>query len=89
MNYFFPDVFNKDHKYYSILLTSVISWIYFVLYFNDLPKETMAITCHTGNIYLTSAYLYEYYNDKGPNSKLIIREKIILNISILYFLFLH
>jgi hypothetical protein len=51
-----------------------------LIYFSDLPKETMAITCHTGNIYLTSAYLYEYYNDKGPNSKLIIREKIILNI---------
>ena len=51
-----------------------------LIYFSDLPKETMAITCHTGNIYLSSQYLYEYFNDKDPNSKLIIREKIILNI---------
>ena len=49
MNYFFPDVFNKDHKYYSILLTSVISWIYFVLYYNGLNKililNTIATFC--------------------------------------------
>ena len=49
MNYFFPDVFNKDHKYYSILLTSVISWIYFVLYYNGLDKililNTIATFC--------------------------------------------
>ena len=49
MNYFFPDVFNKDHKYYSILLTSAISWIYFVLYFNGLNKililNTIATFC--------------------------------------------
>ena len=49
MNYFFPDVFNKDHKYYSILLTSAISWIYFVLYYNGLNKililNTIATFC--------------------------------------------
>ena len=47
MNYFFPDVFNKDHKYYSILLTSVISWIYFVLYFNGLNKVLILNTIAT------------------------------------------
>ena len=38
MNYFFPDVFNEDHKYYSIILTTVILWIYFILYYNGLDK---------------------------------------------------
>ena len=38
MNYFFPKIFNDDHKYYSILLTSVILWIYFILYYNGLDK---------------------------------------------------
>ena len=47
MNYFFPDVFNKDHKYYSILLTSAISWIYFVLYFNGLNKVLILNTIAT------------------------------------------
>ena len=49
MNYFFPDVFNDSHKYYSILLTSVILWIYFVLYYNGLDKilflNTIATFC--------------------------------------------
>ena len=38
MNYFFPKIFNDEHKYYSILLTSVILWIYFILYYNGLYK---------------------------------------------------
>jgi arginine:ornithine antiporter/lysine permease len=38
MNYFFPDVFNDEHKYYSIILTTVILWIYFILYYNGLDK---------------------------------------------------
>ena len=38
MNYFFPDVFNDDHKFYSIILTTVILWIYFILYYNGLDK---------------------------------------------------
>ena len=38
MNYFFPKIFNNENKYYSILLTSVILWIYFILYYNGLDK---------------------------------------------------
>ena len=43
MNYFFPKIFNDDHKYYSILLTSVILWIYFILYYNGLDKILILI----------------------------------------------
>ena len=38
MNYFFPIIFNDENKFYSILLTSVILWFYFILYYNGLDK---------------------------------------------------
>ena len=50
------------------------------IYFCDLPKNICAITIHTGNIYIKSEYLYEYFNEKTDDSQLIIREKIILDI---------
>jgi len=77
---FIPEA-NKRNVTFDVLKMHINNYFdNHLIYFSDLPKETMAVTCHTGNIYISSAYLYEYYNDKGPNSKLIIREKIILNI---------
>ena len=56
------------------------------IYFCHLPQKIMAITIHTGDIYLKSDYIKEYYNNKnnkGINKddySIIIREKIVLNI---------
>lgn len=51
------------------------------IYFCQLPKRLFAISIHSGNIYLKSDYLQEFYNEKKEESKIIIREKIILNIA--------
>ena len=50
------------------------------IYFADLPQNVLALIIHTGNIYLKSSYLYEYYNEKDYDNQLIIREKIVLNL---------
>ena len=50
------------------------------IYFCDLPENIMSVIIHTGNIYLKTKYLYEYYNEKGYESQILIREKIILNL---------
>ena len=52
----------------------------YYIYFCDLTKNVCAITIHTGNIYVRSEYLYQYYNEKNKDSQLVIREKIILDI---------
>ena len=57
----------------------------FNIYFCDLPSNIMGITIFTGNIYLRSFYLKEYFEDrnadiKNPDDSIIIREKIILNL---------
>ena len=51
------------------------------IYFCKLPQNIMAITIHTGNIYLKADYLEEYFNKTDSNSQIIIREKIVLNLS--------
>ena len=51
------------------------------IYFCKLPQNIMAITIHTGNIYLKADYLEEYFNKTDLNSQIIIREKIVLNLS--------
>ena len=50
------------------------------IYFCILPERMMAISIHTGNIYLKARYLEEYYNEEAKNPQIIIREKIILNL---------
>ena len=40
----------------------------------------MALSIHTGNIYVKLNYLRNYYMNKSEESQIIIREKIILNI---------
>ena len=50
------------------------------IYFCTLPERMMAISIHTGNIYLKARYLEEYYNEESKNPQIIIREKIILNL---------
>lgn len=50
------------------------------IYFCDLPENVMALTIHTGNVYLKAKYLEEYFNKTDKESLLIVREKIILNI---------
>ena len=52
----------------------------YYIYFSDLPKNIYAITIHTGNTYIRSEYLYQYFNEKNKDYKLVIREKIILDI---------
>ena len=57
------------------------------IYFCDFPSNIHAVTIHTGNIYIQSKYIAEYFqNQKKKESKtkeeesIIIREKIVLNI---------
>ena len=50
------------------------------IYFCTLPKNICAITIHTGNIYIRTEYLFQYYNEKNPDSQLVIREKILLDV---------
>ena len=49
MKYFELKFFNENHKLYSILLNSIILWIYFVLYYNGLNNililNTIATFC--------------------------------------------
>lgn len=51
------------------------------IYFAELPDNIMAVSIHTGNIFLKSKYIYEYYFEKDKDSQLIVREKIVLNIA--------
>ena len=51
------------------------------IYFADLPENLMAVSIHTGNIFLKSKYIYEYYYEKDEGSQLIIRQKIVLNVA--------
>lgn len=55
-------------------------FINYYVYFCEFPQNILALTIHTGNIYISDKYLSEYYNEKKPDAQLIIREKIILNI---------
>ena len=50
------------------------------IYFCEFPKNILALTIHTGNIYIKDDYLLEYFNETNAESQIIIREKIILNI---------
>ena len=51
------------------------------IYFADLPENIMAVSIHTGNIFVKSKYIYEYYYEKDDDSQLIIRQKIVLNVA--------
>ena len=50
------------------------------IYFCELPQNILALTIHTGNMYLKASYLKEFYNEIGNGPKIIIRQKIVLNI---------
>ena len=55
------------------------------IYFCDLPSNFMAVTIYTGNIYLKSVYLQEYFTNIkqdiiNEDDSIIIREKIVLNL---------
>ena len=55
------------------------------IFFCGMPNNIHSITIHTGNIYLQSKYIKEYYENKNNNKikgdiSIIIREKIVLNI---------
>lgn len=52
----------------------------YYIYFCEMPQNILALTIHTGNIYLKDNYLWEYYNETNADSQLVIREKIILNV---------
>ena len=53
------------------------------IYFCDMQDmdNIMAVTIHTGNMYLKAKYLVEYFEKNNPETQIIIREKIILNIA--------
>ena len=56
----------------------------FNIYFCNLPTDTLAVTIYTGNVYLKSKYLKEYFNTRdddniNTDNMIIIREKIVLN----------
>ena len=51
------------------------------IYFSDFPDRILALSIHTGNIYINAKYLKEYYTEKSEESQIIIREKLILNIA--------
>lgn len=79
LNIFIPDlekyVKNKDDLKHYIENYFQKHFIYFC----DLPERLMALTIHTGNMYLKAKYLFELFNQDLNDYKLIIREKIILN----------
>ena len=51
------------------------------IYFSNLPEKIIAISIHTGDIYLRVKDLKEYYEEKEDDKLIIIKEKIILNIA--------
>lgn len=52
----------------------------YYVYFCEMPQSILALTAHTGNIYIKDNYLWEYYNETTSDSQIVIREKIILNV---------
>lgn len=78
---FIPD-FENFVKSEESLKAYIINYLQiYNIYFCKLPQNIMAITIHTGNIYLKADYLEEYFNKTDLNSQIIIREKIVLNLS--------
>ena len=78
---FIPD-FKNVVKNEESLKTHIINYVHkYNIYFCKMPKNIMAITIHTGNIYFNADYLEEYFNKTDLNSQIIIREKIVLNLS--------
>ena len=69
----------KDENSLKILITNYYKK--YNIYFCELPQYMMAITIHTGNVYLNAGYLKEYFNKTDCDSQIIIREKIILNLA--------
>ena len=47
------------------------------IYFTPLKEDMHGITNHTGDIFINSKYLKEYFEHGDENSKLIVREKIV------------
>lgn len=82
----FIDNFDEKIKNENHLKEKIESYIdNYNIYFCDLPSYTMAVTIFTGDIYLRSVYLKEYYENItkdviNENNSIIIREKIVLNI---------
>ena len=78
---FIPDFENvvKDEE---SLKTHIINYLQkYNIYFYKLPQNIMAIAIHTGNVYLKADYLEEYFSETDLSSQIIIREKIVLNLS--------
>ena len=48
--------------------------------FTDLPEKILAMIIHSGNVYLISKYLFEYFNEKNIESQTIMLQKIVLNL---------
>lgn len=73
----------KDEESLKKCITSYIN--NYNIYFANLPTNIFGITIHTGNIYLKSKYIKEYFNiylsnNIDEDNLIIIREKIVLNI---------
>ena len=82
----FTPQFDKKIKNDNDLKKYIISYIdNYNIYFCNLPSNIMAITIYSGDLYLKSEYLKEYFQNrmnhkKSPDDSIIIREKIVLNI---------
>ena len=82
---FIPEL-NKKIKKDDDLKKYINSYIdKYNIYFCHLPENIYAATIHTGNIYIQSKYIIEYYenlkfNIINSDEFIIIREKIVLNI---------
>ena len=84
---FIPEFSKKINKDYDLIPYINSHLDNYNFYFCDLPINIHAVTIHTGNIYLQSKYITEYFqniNKKESKAKedesIVIREKIVLNI---------
>ena len=77
---FIPN-FNKIIKTDNDLIQFIVNYIdKYNIYFCRFSKDLYAITIHTGNIYLKSKYIREYYNNFDEEDLIIVREKMTLNV---------
>jgi len=71
---------NNDLKKY--IISSITNYN---IYFCELSSNLMAVTIYTGDVYLRTQYLQEYFENKmkdviNEDNSIIIREKIVLNL---------
>lgn len=77
----FTSDFKNDNKANAKLTACIKNFFYtHNIFFSEMPENIMALSIHTGNVYIKANYLKDYYSEKKESSQIIIQEKIILNI---------